>query len=589
MTSQIDVDDYVAHNRRELREILRQPRELSTARIGDLLIEEGTVTREQVNEALEQQRGGHHEKLGRLLLARGLVTEEQVNRALGRRLNVPFVRLGQFDIEPRALHLVDADFARTHGVVPLMLNGEQLVVALDRVGDPELMDLLHFLSGHPIQVVSASPPDIDYAISQAYDSFNDASLAREVERITGSDREESHTGGRHEPEREQAIARQQPVVKLVQNLIVDAIRRRASDIHIRPRERDAEVIFRIDGSLVPVRTFTKSVLPAIVSRIKILGSMDISEHRLPQDGQARMRNRGRVIDLRLSVIPAIYGESLVIRILDVSQGLKSLNEIGFTPTDEENFRNLLRHNQGLLLVTGPTGSGKSTTLYAALQEVRKHDVNIITVEDPVEYHLDGINQIQVAPQIGYTFARALRHILRHDPDVVMVGEIRDVETAKMAVESALTGHLVLSTLHTNSAATSITRLLEIGVDAYLTRATVMAVLAQRLVRLNCPHCMQEETVTAAVREELGLAEHEVFYQGVGCDQCFETGFRGRHAVYELLRVTPAMRERIHPNADAMELERQAGADGMVPLTDNALALAREGQTSIAEVYRVRLV
>lgn len=580
MTSRINPEEHVAHNRHELRETLKQARHLSSSRIGDLLVEDGVITREQLRDVLAQQQVGHHEKLGRMLINRGWVTEEQMNRVMARRLNLPFVRLGEFDFEPRAMQLVDPDFARAHGVMPLMVHGQDLVVALENVADPELIDLLHFISGRSIVVVAASPSDIDYAISVAYEPFNDAGLVREVEHVTR----------RETPDQEEAtIARQQPVVKLVRNLIVDAIRRRASDIHIRPRERDAEVIFRIDGSLIPVRTFSKSVLPAIVSRIKILGSMDISEHRLPQDGQTRMHNRGRVIDLRLSVIPAIHGESVVIRILDVSQGLKGLNEIGFSAEDEERFRNLMHYNQGLILVTGPTGSGKSTTLYAALQEVRERDVNIITVEDPVEYHLDGVNQIQVAPQIGYTFARALRHILRHDPDVIMVGEIRDGETAKMAVESALTGHLVLSTLHTNSAATSITRLLEIGVDAYLTRATVTAVLAQRLVRLNCPNCVREEVVALSVREELGLGEDEVFHYGPGCDQCFGTGFRGRHAVYELLRVTPALREQIHPGADATELEQQARADGMVSLTDNALALARQGRTSIAEVYRVRLI
>lgn len=579
MTSKAIDPTFFARNRKELRSLLHAPAEASGERIGELLVKDGVLTRDALDQVLQVQGEGHHEKLGQMLIERNLATPEQVHHAVARRLNLPFVRLTDFDFDGHALSLVNAGVARRHGVIPLMLDDENLVVALENPGDPELIDLLHFITGRHIIVTAARPEEIDYAISVAYEPFGDAGLAREVEHLA--------RGRENERDAEEADTHQ-PVVRLVQNIIIDAIRRRASDIHIRPKDREALVIFRIDGSLVPVRTFSKSVLPAIVSRIKVLGNMDISEHRLPQDGQARVRNRGRVIDLRLSVIPAVHGESVVVRILDVSRGLKSLDEIGFTGEDEERFRNLLTHNQGLVLVTGPTGSGKSTTLYAALQEIRRRDVNIITVEDPVEYHLDGINQIQVTPRIGYTFARALRHILRHDPDVIMVGEIRDVETARMAVESALTGHLVLSTLHTNSAATSITRLLEIGVDAYLARATLMAVLAQRLVRLNCPHCVTSEEVPGSVQRELGLGADELFYHGAGCEHCFHTGFQGRHAVYELLLVTRAMQALIHPDADAGELEQQALRDGMVSLTDNALSLARQGQVSMAEVYRVRL-
>jgi type IV pilus assembly protein PilB len=569
----------VVHDRRELRERLVDEHTLPAAHVGELLVAEGVLSRDALEAVLAEQRHGPREKIGRLLVRRGLATEEQVHRALARRLNIPFVQLAGFDIDPHALELVSADLARRHGAVPLMLDGERLVVAVENPGDPELVDLLQFVTGHHVVIVAASPADIDYAISTAYAPLDDAQLVREVERLTQPLHE--HARGEHEPESGR------PVVRLVQTLIIDAIRRRASDIHIRPREREAVVIFRIDGSLVPIQTVHRSALPSIVSRIKILGGMDISEHRLPQDGKARMTNRGRVIDLRISVIPAVHGESVVIRVLDATQGLRNVDQIGFSEDDERRFRNLLEHTQGLILVTGPTGSGKSTTLYAALQEVRRQDVNIVTVEDPVEYHLDGMNQIQVSASIGFTFPRALRHILRHDPDVIMVGEVRDAETARMAVESALTGHLVLSTLHTESAAASITRLLEIGVDAYLARTTLAGVLAQRLVRLNCPHCRRPEAVDASIRAELGVGEEETFLRGTGCDRCYGTGFQGRHAVYELLVVTPALRALIRDGADASELDAHARAEGMTTLTEHALAMARTGQVALTEVFRIR--
>jgi type IV pilus assembly protein PilB len=386
----------------------------------------------------------------------------------------------------------------------------------------------------------------------------------------------------------QQLAEDKPTVRFVDSLLEDAIGRHASDIHLRPGEREVVVLFRIDGVLMEIRRIKPGNLAAIVSRIKIIGGMNIAERRLPQDGRHLVRLGDRTIDLRLSIMPTVYGESVVIRILDTRQSLKTLDQIGFSSEDAGRFRNLTSHNQGILLVTGPTGSGKSTTLYAALNGIKATGVNIITVEDPVEYQIDGIRQIQVKPQIGYTFARALRHILRHDPDVIMVGEIRDQETAIMATESALTGHLVLSTLHTNSAATTVTRLLEIGVAPYLLNASLLGVLAQRLVRRNCPECLEEEQVPDYVRTALGLEAQERFYVGRGCSHCHGKGFAGRVAAYELLEVTPALRALIQPAVAAQAIEAQAIADGMRPLTQSALALARDKRIALAEVYRVRL-
>ena len=571
-----------AHSRAELsRRLFRNPAGTSL-RLGEILVRDGSVSEEALQKALAQQAADPETRIGQLLLQQGALTEGQLYRALAEKMQIPFVSLVEFDFDPAAITLLSPELARRYGVVPLYVENDVLVVATDNPANTDLLDVLGFATGHMISLTVATPEEIDYTISSFYAPFDEETVRQEAERLKRPDSDQA------DAVRLQKLGREKPVVRLVHNILLDAIRRRASDVHIRPLEHSADLIFRIDGNLIKIRDFPRAMLLSIVNRIKILGGMDISERRLPQDGRARIINRGQVIDLRLSVIPAIHGESVVIRILDVSHGMRALDEIGFNPEDEQHVRNLLHQNQGLVLVTGPTGSGKSTTLYAAIQEVQEENVNIITVEDPVEYHLDGINQIQVNPQTGYTFARALRHILRHDPDVIMVGEIRDGETARMAVESALTGHLVLTTLHTNSAASSVTRLLEIGVDSYLVSATLSAVLAQRLVKLNCKHCLEDEQADASVREQLGVGADEPFRKGAGCEHCFGTGFHGRRAVYELLMMSPAMRELVRPGVDPLTIEQLAREEGMKSLTSQALTLAREGLIPLSEVYRVRL-
>lgn len=571
-----------AHNREELSTRLFKVQNPQPLRLGEILLRDGVVDEATLQQALAVQLEEPDLRLGQILLQQEKLDEPALYRALGERMQVPFVSLAEFDFDPAAISMLSPDLARRYGVIPLYQERDVLVVATDNPANSDLLDVLGFATGHIIALSLATPEEVDFAISSFYAPFDEETVREEAQRLDHDSHASQHD------QHLARLGREKPVVRLVHNILLDAIRRRASDIHIRPREHSADLIFRIDGNLIAVRDFPKSMLVSIVNRIKILGKMDIAERRLPQDGRARIINRGQIIDLRLSVIPSIYGESVVIRILDVSHGMRQLNEIGFNPDDEQKVRNLLHQNQGLILVTGPTGSGKSTTLYAAMQEVRQENVNIITVEDPVEYHLDGINQIQVNPHTGYSFAKALRHILRHDPDVIMVGEIRDGETARMAVESALTGHLVLTTLHTNSAASSVTRLLEIGVDSYLVSATLSAVLAQRLVKLNCRHCMQDEAPAASVRMELGVGPDECFKRGAGCEHCFGTGFHGRRAVYELLMVTPSMRSMIKPGVDPLELEKLALAEGMRSLTAQALDLARSGDIPLSEVYRVRL-
>lgn len=508
---------------------------------------------------------------------------EAVQRAQARALGLPFVDPCTFQIEREAINAVPATVAREHKLIPLCFAAGGLIVAVAETDDAAAREALTFHTQHPVDFVLAEADNIERAITSWYGPVDDRDALDELTEIYHLDHESQ--AGLVDAK---SAAGEKPVVRLVHNLLLDAIHMRASDVHIRPLEDRVDLLFRLDGALVKMRSFAKSMLPAVVSRIKIIGNMDIAEHRLPQDGRFRIRRDGDDIDLRLSIIPMVQGESVVIRILNANAGLKSISELGFNRHDEARFTELMNRSNGMVLVTGPTGCGKSTTLYAALQEVRHRDVNIITVEEPVEYRLAGINQIQVNTATGFTFARALRHILRHDPDVVMVGEIRDPETAKMAVESSLTGHLVLSTLHTNDAASAVTRLLEIGVEPYLVRSSLAAVLAQRLVRKNCDFCIEPEPLEPQVRAALAVDDDEVFCRGAGCPKCHGTGYSGRRSVYELLTVTDELRDLIDDGVSAGEIERTAIAAGMEPLTHNALKIARTGETSLAEVYRVRL-
>jgi type IV pilus assembly protein PilB len=553
-------------------------------KLGELLVKEQLITPRQLAEALALQKQDRSKRLGDLLVQMGATTPDSVHIILARNLGIPFVKLREFVIDPKVYRLVTPEIARKHKLMPLALHGEHLVVAMEDPVDVEVINLLRFTAGREIEVAVAAGEDIAWAIHQHYGSVA-ASDDLEVLEVEKPGEEADLERLANEAER---LGKDKPVVRFVNNVLLDAIGRRASDIHVHPGREEVELLYRVDGTLLPIRRFTKRLLPAVVSRVKIVGRMNIAERRLPQDGGARIVYEGKVVDLRISVIPVVDGESIVIRILNTEMGLKSISDLGFNRQDEAAFTDLLHKSNGMMLVTGPTGCGKSTTLYAALGEVIKQNVNIITVEDPVEYHIEGIEQIQVLPAAGYTFARALRHILRHDPDVIMIGEIRDDETAKIAVQSALTGHLMLSTLHTNDASSTLVRLIDMGVEPYLIGSTLLGVLAQRLVRRNCPLCMAEEDADPAIREILGVGRDEVFYRGRGCDHCNRTGYSGRMAVYELLRITPAIRTLIQPGMTADAVHAQAVKDGMVPLTRTALGAARDRRTSLAEVYRVRL-
>ena len=505
--------------------------------------------------------------------------QEQTQRILAGRLGLPFVLLHDHQFDETVLAQIPAEFARRHNVIPISISSGHLLVSM---ADPMASDLyqsLSFICDLTIDIAVSTLDDVHWAVRQFYGQLDDE-IALESLSTNGNTPEVTQ-----ELER---LSAEQPIVRLVNNIVRDAIERKASDIHIKPRLKNVELIYRLDGLLTTIRYFSKSLLPAVVSRIKIVGGMNIAERRLPQDGRSCVRTAGNVVDLRISVMPTVEGESVVIRLLNAQSGLKTVSELGFSDHDKEIFIDLLNKSNGIFLVTGPTGSGKSTTLYSALGEVQNQNVNIITVEDPVEYHLDGVQQIQINHTTGYTFARALRNILRHDPDVILVGEIRDQETGKIAVESALTGHLVLSTLHTNDAAGVISRLLEMEIEPYLINSCLLGVLAQRLVRKNCQHCLEVEPVNRLIRRALNISLDEVFYHGIGCDECNQTGISGRRAVYELLRVTDELKEMIRPEVSTADIRKCAMESGMIPLTEHALSIARAKEISLAEVYRIRL-
>jgi type IV pilus assembly protein PilB len=497
--------------------------------------------------------------------------------------DLPFVQLQSITIDAAAVALVPPANARRLRLVPIAQRAGVLAVAVEDPADAEIIPALHFATRMRVALMIAEPLEIRDAIGANFDSVEDKAILRQLglESTADSSKESSE-------QEERQLALQQPIVRLVGDMFVDAARRRASDIHLRPAEKGLDLLYRIDNELVPIRRFLRALSPALVSRIKVLANMNVAEHRIPQDGRATYTpGDGHAIDMRVSIIPTIHGESVVIRLLDTKQGLLGLDKLGLSPADGTKFLDMIGRSHGMILVTGPTGSGKSTTLYAALLEARKERVNILTVEDPVEYHIEEVQQMQVNRAAGFTFASALRNILRHDPDVIMLGEIRDRETAQIAVESALTGHLLLSTLHTNTAATTITRLLDLGVESFLLRSTLLGVLSQRLTRRNCKHCLEPETVPAHWREMLDVGPDEVFYKGAGCHQCEGLGVRGRTAVYELMMVTPEIRRLIVPHCEADGIQEVALREGMLSLTRNAVEMARSGTISLGEAFRLR--
>lgn len=567
---------HLAKNSLELEQLLIAQKN-HHQKLGQYLLEEKLISGENLRIALGLQQVTPNKKLGDILVDIGAIKKTDIERAIVDTLDYPRVALDEFDFDSKITALLPVELAQGLQVIPLMLHEQVLILATANLPNIESQELLRFMVEHSIQFAWSSVPEIERAIKANYQAFQ---TVQELD-IPAPELIDEQRIWRDAEQ----LAKQAPLVQLVNSIIIDAINQRASDVHLRPGEKSFELLYRIDGTLLPIRQFRNSLLPAMVSRIKILSSLNIAEHRLAQDGRIRIKDKSQTVDLRVSIIPVQYGESIVIRILNKSQGLRSIAEIGFKSADQDQFLDLIRRSYGIILVTGPTGSGKSTTLYAALQEVEKENINVITVEDPIEYELPNTRQIQINQAINFGFPQALRHILRHDPDVIMIGEMRDLETCKIAVESALTGHLVFSTLHTNDACSALVRLMEIGVAPYMIRSAVIGVLAQRLVRRNCPDCLEEENVSALMRKNLKLKQDEKFYRGAGCKHCRQTGFKGRLAIYELLVVDDELRSRIDAGVASDDYRKLALKNGMVSLPVNGVEQARAGLVSIAEVYR----
>jgi type IV pilus assembly protein PilB len=574
----------VVNDIHDLKEAIYQLKPLSDLHVGELLIGDGVITQEQLQEALQKKGDDPSKRVGRILVELGYANQTQISLALARKFGIPYVQLKEFEISPDVLSIIPADMALQYNVLPLAIVEGMLVVAMEDPMDWEARDIIQFHANRNIEVVIASSSDISQTLSEYYSHHEDADILEDFE-LNPIEQKPKHDA---QAEVTEHMASQKPVVRLLNALLQQAVIRGASDINIRPEKTRVNVFFRVDGKLQFIRSLSRSMLPSLVSRVKVIGQMDVAEHFLPQDGHAKIRRADHEIDLRLSVIPTVSGESVVIRILDTDVGLKPLTQIGFDERELQILRDLTYRSFGMFLVTGPTGSGKSTTLYALLNEMKRRGPHIITVEDPVEYHMKGVEQIQVSAIRGYTFAEALKHILRHDPDVVMIGEIRDIETARIANKAALTGHIVLSTLHTNDAASAVTRLIDMGVEPYLLSTTLLGTMAQRLIRLNCSECVREEAPDPELCKQLGVREDEVFYRGAGCPSCNHTGYHGRIAVCELLPMTPMMRRLIVEGADSQTIKQAAMKEGMMTLTQHALAMAREGKTSLEEVYSIRL-
>ncbi|MCC7046310.1 MAG: type II secretion system ATPase GspE [Alphaproteobacteria bacterium] len=564
----------------------------------DILLSRGKIDRGGVQRATHL-RSVSGEPIHHILPRLGLVSEEDMAQALAESLGLGIAASADFPPRPILADRVAVDFLRQSRVLPIAETNSEIRVAMADPLDSFAIEALRLLVDKAIRPVVAVPAELERQIDRLYGDGR----AAEAERLRQSAAAQTALARKpaeaQDVERLKDLASGAPVIRLVNRLIAEAVTRRASDIHVEPFEGSLRLRFRIDGALRPIEAPPPELHPAIVSRVKVMAGLDIVERRLAQDGRCKTTVEGRDIDLRVSIVPTLHGESVVLRILDRAQAPLDLGKLGFTDTALQRLTDGLGHGNGIVLVTGPTGSGKTTTLYAGLQRLNGPERKIVTVEDPVEYQLPGVNQIQVNQRIGLGFASILRSVLRHDPDVIMVGEIRDVETARIAVQAALTGHLVLSTLHTNSAAGAITRLIDMGVENYLLTSSLRAIVAQRLVRTLCPHCRTPYAESAAALRAIGLAAEAagapaaakgarppVLYRAKGCERCAGSGYLGRSSVAEVLPITDRIRRLILERSDAIEIERAARGEGMRTMREDGLAKALAGQTTLEEVLRV---
>lgn len=556
-------------------------------RLGNVLVEYGYLTLEQLEKALAEQKvKGNGKLLGEILVDQGFCTEDHVVECLAKVYDVPFAKLETRMFDPKVIELLPRDYIERNLVLPLFLVRDTLTVAVCEPSNLFLIDELHSITRKEIQVVAAPAKDVRRMITALPNSkvfvLDDLIENSEQAEVTLIEDAIDDIGDAEE------VAGQSPVIRLVNYIIYNAVKEGASDIHIEPAERCARVRNRIDGKLYKSLEVPQHLLAAVTSRIKIMGAMDISERRLPQDGRVNVMLDGRKIDLRVSTFPGSRGEKTVIRVLDTRSISLHLRDLGFAEDILSGFDRHIHSPNGIVLVTGPTGSGKSTTLYAALNEISSMENNICTVEDPIEYNLPLINQFQVQEKVGLNFPRALRTLLRQDPDVIMVGEVRDDETARTAIQAALTGHLVFSTLHTNDSPSAITRLINMGVETYLIGAALNAVLAQRLARRICSKCRHEYDPPRPMRKALDRMgyEFEKFYKGAGCRRCRNTGYSGRLGIHELMHVTDEMRDAITANASIGDLRKLALQGGMITLRHDGFRKVREGMTTLDEVFHI---
>jgi type IV pilus assembly protein PilB len=543
-------------------------------RLGDLLVESAIISEEQLQKALQEQ-GKSKQKLGDLLISQGYITEQQLIEVLEFQLGIPHVSLYKYQIDPAITQIIPESMARRYQAIPLQKDGSKLMVAMADPLDYFAIEELRMSTGFRIEPAISSKDELQRAIARHYglqDSMSqmmvDLSAQEEIRETEITDDDS-------------------PVVRLVNQMIQQAVQLRASDIHVDPGETSVAIRYRIDGVLRTEKTVPKQMQGFITARLKIMARLNIAERRLPQDGRMKMQADFKTVDIRVSSLPTIHGEKIVLRLLDLSTGVKAVDQLGFNGHNVSVFKEMIERPYGILLITGPTGSGKTTTLYSALNHLNGEDTNIITVEDPVEYQLEGINQVQVNPQIGLTFAAGLRSILRQDPNVVMVGEIRDTETAEIAIRASLTGHLVLSTLHTNDSVSSITRFRDMGVESYLIASSLIGVVAQRLVRRVCNDCKKAHEPTEQERfflKSRGM-DVDVLYRGTGCGSCGSTGYRGRVAIHEVLLINNEIRELITNSGSLSDLREAASKQGMIQLMDDGLDKVLKGITTVQEVLR----
>jgi type IV pilus assembly protein PilB len=566
-----------------------------SVRLGELLTKASLITQDQLKEALRVQKetGG---KLGETLIKLGFVSEEDITECLSQQFGVPSINLQHFEIDAGVIKLIPADVARKYNILPVNKTGATITIAMADPTNVFAMDDIKFMTGYNVEPVVASELGIKAAIDNYYGTTSALELKKVMEDLQTQESADLEVLEDEEEMDVNALAdsaEEAPVVKLCNLILTDAIKRGASDIHIEPYEKEYRVRFRVDGILYEIMNPPLKLKDAITSRMKILAKLDISEKRLPQDGRIKLKikleDKNKELDFRVSVLPTLFGEKIVLRLLDKDNLRLDMTKLGFEPESLAKFEEAIFKPWGMVLVTGPTGSGKTNTLYSALSKVNSPEVNIMTAEDPVEFNLPGINQVQMKESIGLNFAATLRSFLRQDPNIILVGEIRDFETAEIAIKAALTGHLVLSTLHTNDAPSTINRLMNMGIEPFLVATSVQLIAAQRLTRRICGHCKEEVEMSAQALLNLGYKKEEVgsfkVYKGRGCDKCNNTGYKGRVGLVEVMEIDDDLREMILSGGSAIDIKKRAIENGMITLRRSGLVKIKEGITTIEEVVR----